>query len=81
MPTEQPLRPPGNTNAEHYNGFGKKRIKRLRCVPLLYPLFSKSVKLAEATDERIEPCAFTPGSFGPNNPLASEMQDTGVRVA
>lgn len=39
------------------------------------------MKLAAATDERIEPRAFTPESFSPNNPLASEIQDTGVRVA
>lgn len=39
------------------------------------------MKLAAATDERIEPRAFTPESFNPNNPLASEIQETGVRVA
>jgi predicted nucleotidyltransferase len=39
------------------------------------------MKLAAATDERIEPRAFSPESFNPNNPLASEIQDNGVRVA
>lgn len=36
--------------------------------------------LAAKVDERIEPRAFTPESFHPNNPLASEIQDTGIRI-
>jgi predicted nucleotidyltransferase len=39
------------------------------------------MQLAAAVDERIEPRAFTPDSFHPNNPLASEIQATGLRVA
>jgi hypothetical protein len=37
--------------------------------------------LAAKVDERIEPCAFTPNSFHANNPLAGEIQATGIRVA
>ena len=39
------------------------------------------MQLAAKVDERIEPRAFTPDSFHPNNPLASEIQATGIRVA
>lgn len=39
------------------------------------------MKLAAKVDERIEPRAFTPDSFNLNNPLASAIQDTGIRVA
>lgn len=38
------------------------------------------MKLAARVDERIEPRAFTPDSFNLNNPLASVIQDTGIRV-
>ena len=37
--------------------------------------------LAAKMDERIEPRAFTPESFNLSNPLASAIQDTGIRVA
>jgi predicted nucleotidyltransferase len=37
--------------------------------------------LAAQVDDRIEPRAFTPESFTPNDPLASEIRKTGVRVA
>ena len=36
--------------------------------------------LAAKIDERIEPRAFSPESFHVNNPLASEIQNTGVRI-
>ncbi len=36
--------------------------------------------LAAKMDERIEPRAFTPESFTLNNPLASVIQDTGIRI-
>jgi predicted nucleotidyltransferase len=36
--------------------------------------------LAAKVDERIEPRAFTPESFHPNNPLASEIRNTGIRL-
>ena len=39
------------------------------------------MQLAAKVDERIEPRAFTPDTFNPNNPLASEIQATGIRVA
>jgi len=38
------------------------------------------MKLAAKMDERIEPRAFTPESFNLNNPLASVIQDTGIRI-
>ncbi len=38
------------------------------------------MKLAAKLDDRIEPRAFTPESFNINNPLASVIQDTGVRI-
>jgi predicted nucleotidyltransferase len=39
------------------------------------------MKLAAKTDDRIEPRAFTPEGFTPNDPLASEIQKTGIRIA
>jgi uncharacterized protein len=39
------------------------------------------MKLAARIDDRIEPRAFTPESFNINDPLASIIRDTGVRVA
>jgi predicted nucleotidyltransferase len=36
--------------------------------------------LAAKVDDRIEPRAFSPESFTLNDPLASEIQKTGVRV-
>jgi uncharacterized protein len=39
------------------------------------------MKLAARVDDRIEPRAFTPESFNINDPLASIIRDTGVRVA
>jgi predicted nucleotidyltransferase len=39
------------------------------------------MKLAAHIDERIEPRAFTPESFSEDNPLASVVQHTGIRVA
>lgn len=39
------------------------------------------MKLAAKLDERIEPRAFTPESFNINNPLASAIQETGIRIA
>ncbi len=36
---------------------------------------------AAAIDDRIEPQPFTPEQFGPNDPLASEIARTGVRLA
>jgi predicted nucleotidyltransferase len=38
------------------------------------------MKLAAKMDERIEPRAFTPESFNLNNPLASVIQNTGIRI-
>jgi len=35
---------------------------------------------AAAIDDRIEPKAFTPDRFGPNDPLASEISNRGVRL-
>ena len=39
------------------------------------------MKLAARVDDRIEPRAFTPESFNINDPLASAIQATGVRIA
>lgn len=39
------------------------------------------MKLAARVDDRIEPRAFTPESFNVNDPLASAVQNTGIRVA
>jgi predicted nucleotidyltransferase len=38
------------------------------------------MKLAAAIDDRIEPQPFTPDRFGPNDPLASEISQHGVRL-
>ena len=38
------------------------------------------ILLAAQVDDRIEPRAFTPESFSANNPLASEIQKTGIRI-
>jgi predicted nucleotidyltransferase len=38
------------------------------------------MKHAAQMDERLEPRAFTPESFNLNNPLASAIQDTGIRI-
>jgi predicted nucleotidyltransferase len=35
---------------------------------------------AATIDDRIEPRAFTPDRFGPNDPLASEISNRGVRL-
>lgn len=35
---------------------------------------------AAAIDDRIEPQPFTPDRFGPNDPLASEISRSGVRL-
>jgi len=35
---------------------------------------------AAAIDDRIEPQPFTPDRFGPNDPLASEISQHGVRL-
>jgi len=35
---------------------------------------------AAAIDDRIEPQVFTPDRFGPNDPLASEISNRGVRL-
>ena len=35
---------------------------------------------ATAIDDRIEPQVFTPDGFGPNDPLASEISNRGVRL-
>ena len=46
-------------------------------------LFAAQIELmmlAAKMDERIEPRAFTPESFHVNNPLASEIQSTGIRI-
>jgi predicted nucleotidyltransferase len=37
--------------------------------------------LAAQVDDRIEPAPFTPEDFTPTNPLVSEIQRTGVRIA
>ncbi len=39
------------------------------------------MRLAAQIDDRIEPHPFTPQDFNAGNPLASEIQRTGVRVA
>ncbi|HSN76320.1 MAG TPA: nucleotidyltransferase domain-containing protein [Anaerolineae bacterium] len=39
------------------------------------------MKLAAKMDDRIEPRAFTPESFNLNDPLASMIQDTGIRIS
>jgi predicted nucleotidyltransferase len=36
--------------------------------------------LAAKVDERLEPRAFTPETFHPNNPLAGEIRATGIRI-
>jgi hypothetical protein len=36
--------------------------------------------LAVQVNDRIEPRAFTPESFHPDNPLAGEIQETGIRI-
>ena len=38
------------------------------------------VKWAAAIDDRIEPQTLTPDRFGPNDPLASEIFRSGVRL-
>jgi predicted nucleotidyltransferase len=46
-------------------------------------LFEERVTLmrwAAAIDDRIEPQPFTPERFGPNDPLASEISRTGIRL-
>ena len=46
-------------------------------------LFQERVALmqcAAAIDDRIEPQPFTPDRFGPNDPLASEISHSGVRL-
>lgn len=46
-------------------------------------LFQERVTLmqwAAAIDDRIEPQPFTPERFGPNDPLASEISQRGVRL-
>jgi len=47
-------------------------------------LFQERIALmqwAAAVDDRIEPQPFTPDRFGPNDPLASEIFRSGVRLA
>ncbi len=47
-------------------------------------LFEECVILmqwAAAIDDRIEPQPFAPERFGPNDPLASEISRTGIRLA
>lgn len=39
------------------------------------------LRLAAEIDDRIEPTPFTPETFTPSDPLASEIQRTGVRLA
>jgi predicted nucleotidyltransferase len=39
------------------------------------------MRLAARIDPRIEPHPFTPDRFEPSDPLASEIQRTGVRLA
>ena len=46
-------------------------------------LFQERIALmqwAAAVDDRIEPQPFTPDRFGPNDPLASEVFRSGVRL-
>lgn len=46
-------------------------------------LFQERITLmrwAAAVDDRIEPQPFTPERFGPNDPLASEISRSGVRL-
>lgn len=38
------------------------------------------LRLAAEVDDRIEPTPFAPEDFTPSNPLASEVQRTGVRI-
>jgi predicted nucleotidyltransferase len=38
------------------------------------------MRWAAAIDDRIEPQPFTPGRFGPNDPLANEISRRGVRL-
>ena len=57
-------------------------------VAVVSPDFSKDLfedrltlmQWAAAIDDRIEPQPFTPGRFGPNDPLASEISRRGVRL-
>jgi predicted nucleotidyltransferase len=47
-------------------------------------LFSEQLalmRIAARIDDRIEPRAFTPDAFTANDPLASAIQRTGIRVA
>ena len=44
----------------HYNGCRKQRIKRSRCVALVYPLFSKSAVVLFAPNVKCTP-AFSVG--------------------
>ncbi len=47
-------------------------------------LFQERVALmlwAATIDDRIEPQPFTPDRFGPNDPLASEIFRSGIRLA
>ena len=39
------------------------------------------MRIAARIDDRIEPRAFTPDAFTVNDPLASAIQQTGIRVA
>lgn len=39
------------------------------------------LRLAAQVDDRIEPAPFTPEGFTPSDPLVSEIQRTGVRIA
>jgi uncharacterized protein len=39
------------------------------------------LRLAAEVDDRIEPTPFAPEDFSPSNPLASEVQRTGIRIA
>jgi predicted nucleotidyltransferase len=38
------------------------------------------MRWAAAIDDRIEPQPFTPDRFGPNDPLANEISQSGVRL-
>lgn len=38
------------------------------------------LRLAAQVDDRIEPTPFTPESFTPSDPLASEVKRTGIRI-
>lgn len=57
-------------------------------VAVVSPDFSEDIfaerlalmKWAVAIDDRIEPQPFTPSRFGPNDPLASEIARSGVRL-